>query len=46
LPIAVEAGNITVVMMAIEYTVVKNGIARVVKDKRRMPAGVVGGLWN
>jgi len=46
LPLAVEAGNITVVMMAIEYTVVKNGGTRVVKDRRWMPAGVVGTMWG
>ena len=46
LPLAVEAGNITVVMMTIEYTIVKNGVTQVVKDKRWMPAGMVGAMWN
>jgi hypothetical protein len=46
LPLTVEPGNITVVMMAIEYTVLKNGIEHVVKDKRWMPAAVVGAIWS
>jgi hypothetical protein len=46
LPLALEAGNITVVMMAIEYAVVKNGVAHLVKDKRWMPAGIINALWN
>jgi hypothetical protein len=44
LPIAVDTGNITVVMMAIEYTVMKNGIKHVVKDKRWMPAGIIDAM--
>ena len=34
LPVSLEAGNITIVMITLEYTVVKNGIERVIKDKQ------------
>jgi hypothetical protein len=46
LPLAVEAGNVTLVLMVLEYTVIKNDRKYVVKDKRWMPAGIPGAMWN
>ena len=46
LPLVIEAGNITVVLITLEYTVIKNGRKYVVKDKRWMPAGIPGAMWN
>jgi len=46
LPITLATGNLTVVMLALEYTVRKKGVKQILKDINRMPAGVVGSMWS
>ena len=46
LPVTPVTGNITLILLALEYTVKKNGVEQILKDLKWLPAGIVGSMWS
>ncbi|UAY53489.1 hypothetical protein [Ferruginibacter albus] len=46
IPFAAKKGDITIVTLAIEYTIVSDGVVKTVNDLRWMPSGIIWSGYN